>query len=136
MNNNNLSSKGKLIEILEHIKDMVIVTGSYATGKYKENSDLDFLVKMLPEDEIDCEARPIEETYTNRLIKYFEKQGYKWDSVFIDSFHVDDTYIPLEFSAFYSIDEYLFEVDILGVKMTASKSNHNSDKYHNGEKIR
>ena len=131
-----LASKEMLIEILETIKDMVIVTGSYATGKFTEESDIDLFVKPLPEDEIDYEADRVEETYTRRLIRYFEDLGYEWGSEFIDCFNVDDTYKPLEFSGLYSIDGELFDVDIFGVKMMASKSNHNSSKYINGEKIR
>lgn len=72
------------------------------------------------------EAERIEDTYTQDLIRYFESKGYYWGSVFIDSFHVDETYIPLEFSAYYEIEEDTFELDILGVKMIAAKSNYTS----------
>ncbi len=132
----NLSSKENLIEILEAIKDRVVVTGSYATGKYTEASDIDFFIKEKPEDEIDCEAAFVEDTYVGDLTRYFESLGYEWGSVFVGSFHIDDSFIPLEFSSCYDIDEDFFGIDILGVKMTAARSNHNSEKYCNGEKIR
>lgn len=125
-------SKEQLIEILEHIKDKVIVTGSYAYGEQTEFSDIDFYIKSLPEDEVDYENSI--ECYCNELIKYFESLGYAWDSVFVSSFSVDDTYIPLEFSHFYSIEDNTFDIDILGVKMKASKSTHTSEKYLNGRK--
>lgn len=133
---NRQSHKEELIKILEHIKDMVVVTGSYATGKYTSLSDIDFYVKMLPETEINCESIIREETYTKRLIKYFESIGYEWDSAFIDSFNIQDTYIPLEFSPYYDIDGNYFDIEIFGVKMKASISNHSSDKYRNGEKLK
>lgn len=132
MANKELGSKEQLIEILEHIKDKIIVTGSYAYGEQTALSDIDMYIKELPEDEVDCENGI--ETYCEELIEYFEKLGYAWDSVFITSFSVDDTYIPLEFSAYYSIEDETFEIDILGVKMQAAKSTHTSDKYLNGRK--
>lgn len=127
-----LGSKEQLIEILEHIKDKVIVTGSYAYGEQTALSDIDMYIKELPEDEVDCENGI--DTYCEELIRYFEKLGYAWDSVFITSFSIDDTYIPLEFSAYYSIEDEIFEIDILGVKMQAAKSTHTSEKYLNGRK--
>lgn len=130
--NRELSSKEQLIEILEHIKDKVIVTGSYAYGEQTALSDIDMYIKELPEDEVDCENGI--DTYCEELIGYFEKLGYAWDSVFVTSFSVDDTYIPLEFSAYYSIEDETFVIDILGVKMQAAKSTHTSDKYLNGRK--
>lgn len=123
-----------LRQILETIAPYVIVTGSYAYGKQTEFSDIDMYVKEQPEEEIDCEADYVEESYTRPLIRFFESLGYEWDSVFIDSFSVDDTYIPLEFSAYYDIEGETFPIEILGVKMIASKSNHTSEKYLNGQK--
>lgn len=130
--NTELGSREQLIEILEHIKDKVIVTGSYAYGEQTALSDIDMYIKELPEDEVDCENGI--DTYCEELIGYFEELGYVWDSVFVTSFSVDDTYIPLEFSAYYSIEDETFEIDILGVKMQAAKSTHTSDKYLNGRK--
>ena len=123
-----------LKQILETISPYVIVTGSYAYGKQTVLSDIDMYVREVPEEEIDCEANYVEESYTRPLIRFFESLGYKWDSVFIDSFSVDDTFIPLEFSAYYDIEEETFPIEILGVKMVASKSNHTSEKYLNGQK--
>lgn len=91
-------------------------------------------MKEIPEDAVDCEADYVEESYTKPLIRFFEELGYEWGSVFIDSFHVDDAFIPLEFSAYYSIEEETFPLEILGVQMTGAKSNHTSDKYLNGQK--
>lgn len=127
-------TKENLKQILETIAPYVIVTGSYAYGKQTEFSDIDMYVRELPEEEIDCEADYVEESYTRPLIRFFELIGYKWDSVFIDSFSVDDTFIPLEFSAYYDIERETFPIEILGVKMMASKSNHTSEKYLNGQK--
>ena len=127
-------TKENLKQILETIAPYVIVTGSYAYGKQTKFSDIDMYVKELPEEEIDCEADYVEESYTRPLIRFFESLGYEWDSVFIDSFNVDDTFIPLEFSAYYDIEEETFPIEILGVKMVAAKSNHTSEKYLNGQK--
>ena len=127
-------TKENLKQILETIAPYVIVTGSYAYGKQTEFSDIDMYVKELPEEKIDCEADYVEESYTRPLIRFFELIGYKWDSVFIDSFSVDDTFIPLEFLAYYDIERETFPIEILGVKMMASKSNHTSEKYLNGQK--
>lgn len=127
-----MNSQKQLVEILEHIKDKVIVTGSYAYGEQTEFSDIDFYIKELPEDEVDCENGI--DTYCKELISYFEDLGYNWDSVFIDSFSIDDTYIPLEFSAYYDIEKDIFDIDILGVKMKAAKSTYTSEKYLNGRK--
>lgn len=133
MSNQTMGSKEQLIEILEHIKDRVIVTGSYAFGTQTELSDIDFYIKELPEDEVDCENGI--DTYCRELISYFEQLGFAWSSVFISSFAIDNTYIPLEFSAYYDIDiENLFEIDILGVKLQAAKSTYTSEKYLNGQK--
>jgi hypothetical protein len=75
------------------------------------------------------------EDYCKELIRYFEGKGYDWDSCFISSFSIDDTYIPLEFSAFYDIDDSnIFKVNILGVTMEAAKSTTTNDKYLNGIK--
>lgn len=123
-----------LKQILETIAPYVIVTGSYAYGKQTELSDIDMYVKELPEEEMDCEADYVEESYTRPLIRFFESLGYKRESVFIDSFTVDDTFIPLEFSAYYDIEEETFPIEILGIKMVAAKSNHTSEKYLNGQK--
>lgn len=127
-----LDSKEQLIEILEHIKDKVIVTGSYAYGDQTELSDIDMYIKELPEDEVDCENGI--DTYCEELIEYFENLGYDWDSVFVTSFHIDDAYIPLEFSAYYTLEDETFEIEILGVKMLAARSTHTSEKYLNGRK--
>lgn len=127
-------TKENLKQILETIAPYVIVTGSYAYGRQTEFSDIDMYVKELPEEEIDCEADYIEETYVRPLIRFFESLGYERDSVFVDSFSVDDTFIPLEFSAFYDIEEETFPIEILGVDMVAAKSNHTSEKYLNGQK--
>ena len=129
-------TKENLIAILEAIKDKVIVTGSYAYGKQTAYSDIDLYVKEIPEELIDLEADDVEDTYIQDLIRFFESLGYEWGSVVIASFHVDETYIPLEFSALYSIEEETFEIEILGVKMKAAKSNHTSEKYLNGQKRR
>ena len=113
----------ELKQILEDIKNYVIVTGSYATGTQNSNSDIDFYIKGKPEDEIDLETNYVEDTYCMTLIRYFNKKGYRIGSVYIDSFHIDDTIIPLEFSSSYEVDENnTFEIDILGIKMTASIS--------------
>ena len=125
-------SKEQLIKILEHIKEKVIVTGSYAYGEQTDFSDIDFYIRDLPEDEVDCENGI--ETYCQELIAYFESLGYTWDSAFVTSFSIDDTFIPLEFSAFFSIEPQTFEIDVFGVKMTAAKSTHTSDNYLNGRK--
>lgn len=130
----NNGTEENLKQILETISPYVIVTGSYAYGKQKASSDIDMYVKEIPEEEIDCEASYVEDTYTRSLIRFFESIGYNWGSVFINSFNVDDTYIPLEFSAYYDIEEETFPIEILGVKMTAAKSNHTSEKYLNGQK--
>ena len=136
-----LSSKEALIQILKDIKDYVIVTGSYAYGMQNEYSDIDFFIRWIPEEE---RERMMEETgdwdntpedYCKDLIRYFDQKGYDWDSVFPSSFNVDDTYIPLEFSAFYDIDDSnIFKVNILGVTMDAAKSTKTNDKYLNGIK--
>ena len=130
-----------LTEILKDISPYVIVTGSYARGAQTASSDIDFFVKEKTEAERDqeCEEKGIdysdtEETYVEDLIRYFESLGYSWSSCFLGSFAIDDTEIPLEFSAYYSIDEELFEIEILGVKMLASKSNYTGGKYVNGKK--
>lgn len=123
-----------LKQILETISPYVIVTGSYAYGKQTVLSDIDMYVRAVPEEEIDCEANYVEESYIRPLIRFFESLGYKWDSVFIDSFSVNDTFVPLEFSAYYDIEEETFPIEILGVNMVASKSNHTSEKYLNGQK--
>lgn len=123
-----------LKQILETIAPYVIVTGSYAYGKERHYSDIDFYIKEIPEEEVDYESEYVEESYVRPLIKFFESLGYEWDSVFIDSFSVDDTFIPLEFSAYYDIEEKTFPIEILGVKMVAAKSNHTSEKYLNGQK--
>lgn len=121
---NKLTTKElELQAILNDIKEYVIVTGSYAEGTQKSSSDIDFYIKLKPEDEVDLEANFVEDTYCQYLMKYFESRGYELGSVFITSFHVDDTFIPLEFSHFYQIDENnTFEIEILGVKLQASKS--------------
>ena len=105
--------------------------------------DIDFYVKLKSDEERDreCEEKGIEwseteETYIQDLIRYFESIGYKWSSCFLESFAIDDTEIPLEFSAYYSIDNQLFEIEILGVKMVASKSNYTGGKYVDGQKQR
>lgn len=130
-----------LPEILKDISPYVIVTGSYARGAQTELSDIDFFVKEKTEAERDqeCEEKGIdysetEETYVEDLIRYFEGLGYSWSSCFPGSFAIDDTEIPLEFSAFYSIDGDLYEIGIHGVNMLASKSNYTGGKYVNGRK--
>ena len=127
-------TKENLKNILETIAPYVIVTGSYAYGKQTIFSDIDMFVKELPKEEIDYEANYVEESYTRPLIRFFETLGYRWNSVFIDSFSIDDTFIPLEFSAYYDIEEEIFPIEILGIKMMAAKSNHTSEKYLNGQK--
>lgn len=138
-----LSSKAALIRILNDIKDRVIVTESYAYGMADEDSDIDLYIKWIPEEERDRMAEAtgcwdytdVPEDYCKELIKYFEDKGYEWTSVFPSSFAVDDTYIPLEFSAFYDIDEdNIFNINILGVTLDASVGNHTSEKYLNGIK--
>ena len=108
-----------------------------------EYSDIDFYIKEIPEEERDKMAEAtgcwdysdVPEDYCKELIQYFERKGYKWDSCFISSFSIDDTYIPLEFSAFYDIDSSnIFKVNILGVTMDAVKSTTTNDKYLNGIK--
>lgn len=129
-----LGSKETLQQILEYISPYVIVTGSYAHGTQSERSDIDFYIKNIPEDLIDYEAAYVEDTYCRPLMRFFAKLGYLCGSVMIESFHVDDTYIPLEFSGLYDIEDEVFPIEILGVTMQASKSNHTSDKYINGQK--
>ena len=123
-----------LKQILETIAPYVIVTGSYAYRNQRPSSDIDMYVKEIPEEDVDCEADFVEDTYVSPLIRYFEELGYDWDSCMSMSFDVSDTYIPLEFSALYSIEEDTFPVEIFGVKMTAAKSTHTSEKYYNGQK--
>lgn len=130
----NNGTKENLQYILEQIKDKVIVTGSYAYGTQTNLSDIDLYVKEVPEELVDLEADFVEDTYVNELIRFFEKMNYAWTSCVIESFAVDDTYIPLEFSSLYKIEDETFEIEILGVPMTAAKSNHTSDKYLNGQK--
>ena len=113
-----------LKQILETIAPYVIVTGSYANSTQTSSSDIDMYIKQLPEDVVDLESDYVEDTYTRPLIRFFESIGYKTNSVFIDSFHIDDTYIPLEFSAFYSVEEETFPIEILGVTMLSAKSNY------------
>lgn len=125
-------TKEELVKILEDIKDMVIVTGSYARNAQTLLSDIDMYIKPLPEDETDYENGI--ETYCQALISYFENLGFTWDSCFVESFSVDDTYVPLEFSAFYTIDDKIFDIDVFGVKMKASKSSYTGKNYVNGEK--
>lgn len=137
----NLSSKSALIRILNDIKDRVIVTGSYAYGMQNEDSDIDLFIRWIPEEE---QERIREETgnwndtpedYCKELIRYFESKGYEWDSDYPHSFAVNDTYIPLELSAYYDIDDSnIFKVNILGVTMDAAKSTTTNDKYLNGIK--
>ena len=105
-----------LSEILQDIKPFVIVTGSYAFNAQRPESDIDFYVKSKSDEERDkeCEEKGIEwseteETYIQDLIDYFESLGYEWSSCFLDSFAVNDTEIPLEFSAYYSIDNQLHD---------------------------
>lgn len=82
-----------------------------------------FFVKLKPENKVDFEASIVEDTYAQEIIRYFESNSISWGSIFADSFHTDFTYIPLEFSAYYQVDEKsLFEINILGVKLMASKS--------------
>lgn len=129
-------SKEELAAILENIKDKVIVTGSYAYGEQTPASDIDMFIREIPEDDrVWDEDGPVAETYCEELIAYFESLGHQWDSAFVSSFSVDDTFIPLEFSAYFSIEEeQTFEIDILGVRMVAAKSTHTSEKYLNGRK--
>lgn len=128
------STKENLIKILETIAPYVIVTGSYAYGTQTSISDIDMYIIDMPEEFVDCEALHVEDTWTRPLIRFFEELGYEWDSCFASSFSVDDTFIPLEFSAYYSIEEETFPLEILGVQMMGAKSNHTSDKYLNGQK--
>ena len=128
-------------EILKDIAPYVIVTGSYAYGTQRLSSDIDFYVKERSEEEREKEALEknidycdTEETYVEHLIRYFESIGYQWSSCFTLSFAIDDTDIPLEFSAFYNIDNKLFDIEIEGVKFKASKSTWTSEKYLNGQK--
>lgn len=127
-------TKENLKQILETIAPYVIVTGSYAYGKQNEFSDIDMYVKDMPEELIDPESDFVEDTYVRPLIRFFESLGYEWSSCVTMSFAVDDTFIPLEFSALYSIEDETFSIEILGVTMTASKSTHTSEKYLNGQK--
>lgn len=129
-------TKENLQYILESIKDKVIVTGSYAYGTQTETSDIDFYVKEISDESIDLEAAYVEDTYINELIRFFESMGYSWTSCFVECFAIDDTYIPLEFSSLYSIEEEVFEIEIFGVKMMAAKSSYTSEKYLNGQKRR
>lgn len=91
-------------------------------------------MKEVPDELVDLEAAFVEDTYIKYLIRFFESLNYSWTSCLIESFAVDDTYIPLEFSSLYSIENETFEVEILGVRMTAAKSNHTSDKNFEGQK--
>jgi len=138
-----VSSMKSLSEILQDIAPYVIVTGSYAFGTQKATSDIDFYVKARSDEdrEKECEETGIdwsdtEETYVPTLIRYFESLGYEWSSCFIESFAIDETDIPLEFSSFYSIDNQLFDIEICGVKLTASRSNYTGGKYINGQKLK
>lgn len=71
-------SKEELIEILNFIKDKVIVTGSYAEGRQTAESDIDFLVKEIPEEEVDCEADFVEDTCIKEIIRHFDNKGIGW----------------------------------------------------------
>lgn len=112
-----------MIDLLEFVKDKVIVTGSYAENKQTPSSDIDFYVKELPEEEKDFETG--RESYLEDIIAYLDQHGIKWDSVMIASIHTNRTYIPLEFSILFSIDEEkTFDIEILGVKLKASVTTH------------
>ena len=113
----------ELVSILEFVKDKVIVTGSYADGTQTKFSDIDFYVKSLPDELADCENGI--DTYVESIIDYFVEHKTNWGSVMTYSMHTDDTLIPLEFSAFFSIDEdNTFDIEIMGVTLKASKSTY------------
>ena len=113
----------ELVAILEFIKDKVIVTGSYAEGTQTKNSDIDFYVKSLPDELVDCENGV--DTYIESIIDFLVEHRVTWDSVMTYSIHTDFTHIPLEFSAFFKIDEdNIFDIEIMGVTLKASKSTY------------
>lgn len=117
--------KEEFIKLLEEIKPYVIVTGSYAENKQTKFSDIDFYIKPIPEDEIDYDTWRVADTYCENIIKILEGHGYTWGSVFVQTVHVDETYIPIELSAYYNIDEEnVFKINILGVEMDASLSTY------------
>jgi len=114
-----------MIKLLKDLVPYVIVTGSYAEGKQTAYSDIDFYIKMRPEDEYNPEDPKSEETYVSEIITIIEKHGYKWGSVFVSSIHVDNTPIKLEFSAYYQVDlDHIFTLNILGVNFQAAKSTY------------
>lgn len=115
-------SKESLSKILQTIAPYVIVTGSCAEqGSASGVSDINFYVCKAQDSEIDLTASPVEDTYLLPLIRFFQRIGYKWGSRFFDSFYIADTYIPLEFSSVYFVEQERFSVNICGVSMTAAK---------------
>lgn len=108
---------------LEEIKDMVLVTGSYAEDTATGNSDLDLYIKRLPEDKIDYERGV--DTYYEELLDFFKKRGFKVESCGPLTFAVTSTPLMLDFSALFEVDlDNTFEIEVYGVTMTAAKSTY------------
>lgn len=108
---------------LEEIKDMVIVTGSYAEGKATNDSDIDLYIKKLPESEIDYERGV--DTYCEELLDFFKKRGFKVESCGPLTFAVTSTPKMLDLSALFEVDlDNVFELEVWGVTMMAAKSTY------------
>lgn len=108
---------------LEEIKDMVIVTGSFAEDKPGPVSDIDLYIKRLPEDKIDYERGV--DTYCEELLGFFKKRGFKVESCGPLTFAVTSTPIMLDLSALFEVDlDNTFELEVWGVTMTAARSTY------------
>lgn len=119
-------SRENLVKILETIAPYVVVTGDYACGRQTELAAVDLFIRTLPPSEIVKKQLPeiTENTYLYALMRFVQSMGYKWESRFFNSFSVDGTYLPLRFSENYNLIGERFEVEVLGVKMTASISDN------------
>lgn len=111
----------EVVEILNKIKDMVIVTGSYAEGKETNSSDIDLYIRNLPEEECDYEKGI--DTYSERIQDMLKEMGHELSSCYPCTFMDYSTAIPLDFSPFFQINENHIEKKVIcGVEMDCSKS--------------
>lgn len=114
----------ELNEVLENIKDKVIVTGSYAEGTQTEDSDIDLFIRNLPEDKCDYENGI--DSYFHELLESFKESGFDVTSCGPLTFAVRDLPIMLDFSSLFEVDlDNTFEIEIEGVKMIAARSLYN-----------